>query len=226
MPTKILYAEDTVELSRAVSVVLEHEGFEVMTCYDGEQAAQILATEAFDVAILDIMMPKKSGIEVLREMRDTGNVVPVILLTAKTEVDDRVEGLMAGADDYLPKPFAMKELVARVHSLARRNTDYGTGNLTLGDIELNAETYELRSNNSIRLSPVEFELLRSLILNRKRPLSTDFLLGRVWADDDEADAETVSLYVRYLRNKLDAIGSHVVLVESEDGYLLEEGDRA
>ncbi len=226
MPTKILYAEDTVELSRAVSVVLEHEGFEVMTCYDGEQAAQILATEAFDVAILDIMMPKKSGIEVLREMRDTGNVVPVILLTAKTEVDDRVEGLMAGADDYLPKPFAMKELVARVHSLARRNTDYGTGNLTLGDIELNAETYELRSNNSIRLSPVEFELLRSLILNRKRPLSTDFLLGRVWADDDEADADTVSLYVRYLRNKLDAIGSHVVLVESEDGYLLEEGDRA
>ena len=226
MPTKILYAEDTVELSRAVSVVLEHEGFEVMTCYDGEQAAQILATEAFDVAILDIMMPKKSGIEVLREMRETGNVVPVILLTAKTEVDDRVEGLMAGADDYLPKPFAMKELVARVHSLARRNTDYGTGNLTLGDIELNAETYELRSNNSIRLSPVEFELLRTLILNLKRPLSSDFLLGRVWADDDEADAETVSLYVRYLRNKLDAIGSHVVLVESEDGYLLEEGDRA
>ena len=226
MPTKILYAEDTVELSRAVSVVLEHEGFEVMTCYDGEQAAQILATEAFDVAILDIMMPKKSGIEVLREMRETGNVVPVILLTAKTEVDDRVEGLMAGADDYLPKSFAMKELVARVHSLARRNTDYGTGNLTLGDIELNAETYELKSNNSIRLSPVEFELLRTLILNLKRPLSSDFLLGRVWADDDEADAETVSLYVRYLRNKLDAIGSHVVLVESEDGYLLEEGDRA
>ena len=226
MALKILYAEDTVDLSRAVSVVLEHEGLEVTTCYDGIQASEALASQVFDLVILDIMMPGKSGIDVLREMRASGDVTPVILLTAKTEVDDRVDGLMAGADDYLPKPFAMKELVARVHSLARRNTDYGTGNLTFGDVELNAETYELKAHTSVRLSHVEFELLRTFILNRNRALSADFLLGRVWTDDDEADQATVSLYVRYLRSKLEAIDAHVTIAEIDGGYILEEGDEA
>ena len=226
MALKILYAEDTVDLSRAVSVVLEHEGLEVTTCYDGIQASEALASQVFDLVILDIMMPGKSGIDVLREMRATGDVTPVILLTAKAEVDDRVDGLMAGADDYLPKPFAMKELVARVHSLARRNTDYGTGNLTFGDVELNAETYELKAHTSVRLSHVEFELLRTFILNRNRALSADFLLGRVWTDDDEADQATVSLYVRYLRSKLEAIDAHVTIAEIDGGYILEEGDEA
>ena len=226
MALKVLYAEDTVDLNRAVSVVLEHEGLEVTTCYDGIQASEALASQVFDLVILDIMMPGKSGIDVLREMRATGDVTPVILLTAKTEVDDRVDGLMAGADDYLPKPFAMKELVARVHSLARRNTDYGTGNLTFGDVELNAETYELKAHTSVRLSHVEFELLRTFILNRNRALSADFLLGRVWTDDDEADQATVSLYVRYLRSKLEAIDAHVTIAEIDGGYILEEGDEA
>ena len=226
MALKVLYAEDTVDLSRAVSVVLEHEGFEVTACFDGLQASELLASQVFDLVILDIMMPGKSGIDVLREMRATGDVTPVILLTAKAEVDDRVDGLMAGADDYLPKPFAMKELVARVHSLARRNTDYGTGNLTFGDVELNAETYELKAHTSVRLSHVEFELLRTFILNRNRALSADFLLGRVWTDDDEADQATVSLYVRYLRSKLEAIDAHVTIAEIDGGYILEEGDEA
>ena len=220
MALKILYAEDTVDLSRAVSVVLEHEGLEVTTCYDGIQASEALASQVFDLVILDIMMPGKSGIDVLREMRATGDVTPVILLTAKAEVDDRVDGLMAGADDYLPKPFAMKELVARVHSLARRNTDYGTGNLTFGDVELNAETYELKAHTSVRLSHVEFELLRTFILNRNRALSADFLLGRVWTDDDEADQAAVSLYVRYLRSKREAIHAHVSLAETDGDYIL------
>ena len=226
MALKVLYAEDTVDLNRAVSVVLEHEGLEVTTCYDGIQASEALASQVFDLVILDIMMPGKSGIDVLREMRATGDVTPAILLTAKAEVDDRVDGLMAGADDYLPKPFAMKELVARVHSLARRNTDYGTGNLTFGDVELNAETYELKAHTSVRLSHVEFELLRTFILNRNRALSADFLLGRVWTDDDEADQATVSLYVRYLRSKLEAIDAHVTIAEIDGGYILEEGDEA
>ena len=226
MALKVLYAEDTVDLNRAVSVVLEHEGLEVTTCYDGIQASEALASQVFDLVILDIMMPGKSGIDVLREMRATGDVTPVILLTAKAEVDDRVDGLMAGADDYLPKPFAMKELVARVHSLARRNTDYGTGNLTFGDVELNAETYELKAHTSVRLSHVEFELLRTFILNRNRALSADFLLGRVWTDDDEADQATVSLYVRYLRSKLEAIDAHVTIAEIDGGYILEEDDEA
>ena len=220
---KILYAEDTVDLSRAVTVVLEAQGFEVTACHDGAEAAEKLAEGAFDLAVLDIMMPRKSGIELLREMRAGGDVTPVLLLTAKSEVDDRVEGLEAGADDYLSKPFAMKELVARVRSLARRNTDYGTGDLAFGDLTLAADTYELKARNSVRLSHVEFELLRTFVLNPGRVLATDFLLGRVWADDGEADADTVSLYVRYLGSKIEAVGSSVVLVAAGAGYVLAEG---
>ena len=226
MPTKILFAEDTEDLNRAVSAILQHEGFEVAPFFDGTSASAALENEAYDLAILDIMMPGKSGIEVLRDMRAAGNVTPVLLLTAKAEVDDRVEGLEAGADDYLPKPFAMKELVARVRSLARRNTDYGVGNLAFGDISLDAATFELKSSNGVRLSHLEFELLRTFILNPDRDLSADFLLGRVWSDDDSADASTVALYVRYLNNKLEAVNSTVMMVEGEGCYRLTEGGAA
>lgn len=223
MSVRVLFAEDTVDLNRAVTAVLQHEGFEVDSHTDGIAAADALAASAYDIAILDIMMPGKSGLDVLREMRSTGNVTPVILLTAKSEVDDRVAGLEAGADDYLPKPFAMKELIARVHSLARRNTDYGVGNLSFGDISLDAGTFELRSTNSVRLSHVEFELLRTLILNPNRDLSSDYLLGRVWADDPEADGSTVGLYVRYIGSKLEAISSSITIAQSETGFRLKEG---
>lgn len=224
MAAKILYAEDTVDLNRAVKVVLSHEGYEVTACFDGAEAAEALSKSAFDLAILDIMMPRRSGIEVLREMRASGNVTPVLLLTAKAEVDDRVEGLEAGADDYLPKPFSMKELVARVNSLVRRNTDYGARDLAFGNTTLSADTYELKAHNSVRLSPAEFELLKAFILNPGRMLAVDFLLDRAWSDDPEADASYVELYVRYLRSKLEAIGSNIVLAEVADGYCLLEGE--
>lgn len=223
MSTRVLYAEDTVDLSRAVCAVLEREGFEVVACHDGDQAAAELQNSAFDLAILDIMMPGRSGIDVLRDMRASGNVTPVILLTAKGEVDDRVEGLEAGADDYLPKPFAMKELVARVRSLARRNTDYGTGDLAFADLTLSAGTFELKARNSVRLSHAEFEMLRTFVLNPGRILSVDFLLERVWGGDGEADEKTVELYVRYLRDKLGAVGSSAMILDANGGYCLGEG---
>ena len=226
MPTRILFAEDTVDLNRAVSAVLQHEGFEVEPFIDGASAADALERNAYDLVILDIMMPGKSGLEVLRGMRATGDVTPVILLTAKTEIDDRVEGLEAGADDYLPKPFAMKELIARVRSLARRNTDYGVGNLSFADFTLDADTFELHALNSVRLSHVEFELLRTFVLNPKRQLSVDFLLGRVWPNDEDADSDTVELYVRYLNNKLGAVSSQARVGGAEGSYQLEESAAA
>ena len=226
MTIRVLYAEDTADLNRAVTAVLEHEGFEVDSCFDGEQAADELARHAYDLAVLDIMMPGKSGLEVLRGMRASGDVTPVILLTAKSEVDDRVEGLEAGADDYLPKPFAMKELIARVRSLARRNTDYGVGDLSYGDLTLSADTFELKVQNGVRLSHVEFELLRTFILNPDRDLSTEFLLDRVWAGNDDADEGTVRLYVRYIAGKLEAVSSCVTVAESEAGYHLDKGASA
>jgi len=158
----------------------------------------------------------------LQEMRSTGDVTPVILLTAKTEVDDRVEGLEAGADDYLPKPFAMKELIARVRSLARRNTDYGVSNLSFADFTLDPDTYELNARNGVRLSHTEFELLRTFALNPHRELSVDFLLGRAWANDDDADPSTVELYVRYLNNKLEAICSHAHIDDGAEGFILTD----
>lgn len=226
MVAKILYAEDTLDLNRAVCAVLEHEGYEVTSTHDGNEASEALANDTFDLAILDIMMPGKSGVEVLADMRASGDVTPVLLLTAKTEVDDRVAGLEAGADDYLPKPFAMKELVARIHSLTRRNNDYGAGNLSFGDLTLDSTTFELSVENSVRLSHLEFKLLRTFILNSGRPLTSDFLLGRVWNGEDEADESTVLLYVRYLCSKLDAVSSSATIRRDERGYHLEGGESA
>lgn len=224
MATKILYAEDTAELSRAVCAVLGREGFDVTACYDGNEAADALAQSAFDIAVLDIMMPGKSGIEVLREMRQSGNVTPVILLTAKSEIDDRVEGLEAGADDYLAKPFAMKELIARVRSLERRNTDYGAGNLTFSNMTLVTGTYELKAHNTVRLSPAEFEMLRTFVLNPNRVLECDFLVRHVWSDSEDADEASVELYVRYLRGKIEAVGAAAQILEEDGGYILREGE--
>ncbi|ACV23402.1 response regulator transcription factor [Slackia heliotrinireducens] len=224
MSSRVLYAEDTRDLNRAVSAVLKHQGFDVTSCFDGVEASKALASSRYDVVVLDIMMPNRSGLDVLKDMRAEGDVTPVLLLTAKTEVDDRVAGLEAGADDYLSKPFAMKELVARIKSLDRRNTDYGVGNLSFGNVRLNAETFELAACNSVRLSHQEFELMRTLILNTDRDLSADFLLGRVWGAADDADAATVDLYIRYLGSKLQGIQSNVMVKSSEAGYRLVEGD--
>ena len=217
---KVLIAEDTTDLNRVVTVMLQKLGYDVDSVYDGQAALDQLELNGYDAVILDIMMPKMDGITALKNMRSRGINVPVLMLTAKSEVDDRVAGLDAGADDYLPKPFAMKELVARVRSLARRNTDYGVGDLAFADITLGAGSYELQSRNSVRLSHLEYELLRTFVLNPARPCSTDFLLGRVWSGDDDADASAVALYVRYLNNKLEGVGSAVRIVEGDGGYTL------
>ena len=206
---KVLLAEDTADLNRALSAILTHEGYDVTAVFDGEEALTCLRTNAYDAVILDIMMPKKDGLEVLSSMRAEGNNSPVLLLTAKAEVDDRVNGLDAGADDYLTKPFAMKELLARIRSMTRRRSSYSGGELRIGDLTLNAENFELRAENSVRLSIKEFELMQLLMKNAGKPLKTSFLLQHVWANDTGTGEETVWLYISYLRNKLNAVASHV-----------------
>ena len=221
MATKLLLAEDTHDLNRALTMVLEHEGYEVTSVFDGEEAAKRLANESFDGAILDIMMPKKSGLQVLTQMRSEGNYTPVLLLTAKAEVDDRVTGLDAGADDYLTKPFAMKELLARVRSMTRRTEDYSSQHLSYEDISLDAETFELSSANAVRLSVKEFALIHTLVLNAGRSLSSNYLLGHVWDQEPDAGEDTVHLYVSYLRDKLKWVGSRVTVVGVDAGYRLQ-----
>ncbi len=214
---KLLLAEDTQDLNRAVSMILTHEGFDVTSAYDGVEAMEYLQKDSFDGIILDIMMPRMDGIEVLQNLRASGIVTPVLLLTAKAEVDDRVTGLDAGADDYLTKPFAMKELVARVKAMTRRSTVYSASELTYEDLKLNADSLELSCENTIRLSIKEFELLQTLILNKNTPLTTEYLLSRVWANEPTAQEDTVWLYISYLKNKLKAIASQTTISGAKGG---------
>ena len=220
MATRLLLAEDTRDLNRALTTVLEHEGYEVKPAFDGEEALALIEREQFDVLVLDIMMPKKDGLQVLSKIRSEGNVTPVLLLTAKAEVDDRVTGLDAGADDYLTKPFAMKEFLARVRSMTRRREDYEGQPLSFGDIVLNGQTFELSASNAVRLSVKEFELLQTLMMNADRELTVDYLLGRVWHKERDTQEDTVRLYVSYLQSKLKWVGSHVTIRASEGGYSL------
>lgn len=214
---KILVAEDTRDLNRALEVILEQSGYEVTCVFDGREALDRALSQSFDGIILDIMMPKMDGLEALREMRGRGIVAPVLLLTAKAEVDDRVVGLDAGADDYLPKPFAMKELLARVRALCKRRSGYSDADLSFGDIRLRADTFELACENTVRLSVKELELMQLLIRNADHPLASEFVLGRIWEDDRSATGETLALYVSYLRAKLKAVASTLAVMVNDEG---------
>ena len=214
---KILVAEDTRDLNRALEAILQQSGYEVTCVFDGREALDRALSQSFDGIILDIMMPKMDGLEALREMRGRGIVAPVLLLTAKAEVDDRVVGLDAGADDYLPKPFAMKELLARVRALCKRRSGYSDVDLSFGDIRLRADTFELACENTVRLSVKELELMQLLIRNADHPLASEFVLGRIWEDDRSATGETLALHVSYLRAKLKAVASTLAVMVNDEG---------
>ncbi len=213
---KILLAEDTRDMNRAISTILTLEKYTVDSVFDGAEALERLKKDSFDGIILDIMMPKMDGLQVLKAIRSSGILTPVLLLTAKAEVDDRVTGLDAGADDYLTKPFAMKELLARVRSMTRRHTEYSGRELKYGDIVLNAANFELAGINSVRLSIKEFELMQTLMLNAERPLDTRYILEHVWANEPEARPDTVWLYISYLKGKLRSVDSRLS-IEGERG---------
>ena len=213
---KILLAEDTRDMNRAISTILTLEKYDVESVFDGAEALERLKKDSFDGIILDIMMPKMDGLQVLKAIRSSGILTPVLLLTAKAEIDDRVTGLDAGADDYLTKPFAMKELLARVRSMTRRHTEYSGRELKYGDIVLNAANFELAGINSVRLSIKEFELMQTLMLNAERSLDTRYILEHVWANEPEARPDTVWLYISYLKGKLRSVDSRLS-IEGERG---------
>lgn len=223
---KILLAEDTRDMNHVLTAALTHEGYDVDSAFDGEEALDFVRANGYDAMVLDIMMPKKDGLQVLKELREENIVTPVLLLTAKAEVDDRVNGLDAGADDYLTKPFAMKELLARVRAMTRRKTEYAAKKLQYGDFSLDDEKFELSCENCVRLSVKEFELLQALILNQNHEVSTEYLLEHVWDGAEEAGPDTVWLYISYLRGKLRSVASNVE-IEGERGssFRLTEAGR-
>ena len=224
---KILVAEDEIQMNRVLTTALTHEGYDVDSDYDGQAAIDMATENAYDVMVMDIMMPVKSGIEAVQEIRQTGNQSHIIMLTAMAEVDDRVTGLDAGADDYLTKPFSLKELLARLRSMSRRvDTNFTSNILTVGTVTLNVGEQELVSQNTIRLAGKESKMLEFFMLNAGKKLSTDQIFNHVWAndkDDPEIDNGYVFIYVSYLRQKLKSIGANVV-IEGEEmgGYELKE----
>lgn len=221
---KLLLAEDNLGLNRAIVAMLKTDSYEVEPTYDGAEALEHLTQFAYDAAILDIMMPKLSGLEVLTELRKQHDTTPVLLLTALGELDDKVRGLECGADDYLCKPFAMKELLARVHALCRREGQYDVESLSCGDLHLNSEKHEISAVNSIRVSAREFDLIQLMVVHHDKWLSSQYLLTHIWKDDSQATEETIELYISYLRNKLSYISSRALIVGSaHSGFLLAEG---
>lgn len=214
---KILLAEDTLDLNKVVTSMLEMQGFDVDSATDGAKALELAMSNGYDGIILDIMMPKMNGLEVLKEIRSKNIVTPVLMLTAKAEVDDKVEGLDAGADDYLTKPFAMKELMARVKAMTRRGSQYAAKELTFGDITLKSESLELISSNTVRLSLKEFSLMQALLLNQEHPVDTNYLIEHVWNDETDVEDDTVWLYINFLQGKLEYINSAVTIKGEKGG---------
>ncbi len=220
---RLLYAEDEEEMSEAVVDILEFHKFQVDAVYDGDEALSYAKVGQYDGIILDIMMPGKSGLDVLREIRRSGDNTPVLLLTAKGEVEDRIEGLDLGADDYLVKPFAMGELLARVRAMLRRKEQFTPNVIELGDLSLNQQTYELTGKEkSFVLPKLEYQMMELFMLNKNTYLSTEMLLTKVWGYDTDTEIGTVWVYISYLRKKLVALGSNVTIVAKRNvGYRLE-----
>ena len=214
---KILLAEDEKELSRALTAILEHAKYAVDAAYNGLEALELSENNAYDAMVFDIMMPKMDGIELLKRVRAAGNYTPVIMLTARSEIDDRIAGLDAGADDYLTKPFAMGELLARLRSMTRRSNNYTPLKLTIGSVTLDTEEQEIRSENSIRLAGKESRLMEYLMQNAGKSLSTEELFERIWGRDENAEPKIVWMYISFLRNKLRAINADLVINGEENG---------
>lgn len=222
---KLLYAEDEPAMSEAVTDILRYHNYTVDPVCDGADALAYARAEAYDGIILDVMMPGLSGLEVLRQLRQEGCRTPVLLLTAKSQVEDRIEGLDLGADDYLPKPFAMGELLARVRAMLRRREEFTPNLLRCGDLTLNQQSAELRCGEESAVLPkLEYKLLELLMLNRGRCLSTEDMLVKVWGYDTDADLGVVWVYISYLRKRLSALGSTVEIKARRGvGYTLEAG---
>ena len=221
---RLLLAEDEKSLSRAVTVLLRKSNYEVDSVYDGEEALAYLSSGNYDGAILDIMMPKVDGIQVLRQLRGRGSRLPVLLLTAKAEVDDKVLGLDSGANDYLTKPFASQELLARIRAMTREQTAQTTSHLHVGNVTLDRATFELSTpSGSLRLANKEFQMLELLMCNPRNLISTERFLEKIWGYDNEAEINVVWVYISYLRKKLAALHSNVQIKARRNvGYSLEE----
>ena len=222
---RILVVEDEIHLAEALVQLLKKQKYTVDSVYDGEDGLDYAMSNIYDVIVLDLMLPKMDGLSIIKNMRRSGNDTPVIMLTAKGEIMDKVKGLDSGADDYLAKPFNTDELLARIRALGRRKGEVTppTG-LTFGDIELDTSALTLSSaSKEINLTLKESELLEYLIKNKLTVLSKDLIIEKLWGFDSEAEANHVEVYISFLRKKLKYLGSKTSIVTVRGvGYSLKE----
>lgn len=221
---RILIAEDEVTIARALKVMLEKNKYAVDMVHNGNDALDYIQAGTYDALVLDIMMPGKDGIEVLKIARRLGYTTPTLFLTAKAEVEDRVAGLDAGADDYLPKPFAASEFLARVRALTRRSSAYTPPELSFGNVTLDRGQYMLRGpSNEVRLNNKEYQLLELFLRHPHQVFSSEHLMEKVWGLDSEADMDVVWTYIGFLRRKLKQVSGGIEIRTIRGaGYALEE----
>ena len=220
---KLLLAEDERSLSKALTAILEHNGYTVDAVYDGVEALEYLEMGEYDGLILDIMMPRMDGMTALQKIREQGNQIPILMLTAKSEVDDKVAGLDNGANDYLTKPFASKELLARIRAMTRTQTVAVTSVHQFGNISLDQATKELSSpSGEFHLANKEFQVMELLMSNPKNVIPTERIMERVWGYDSNAELNVVWAYISYLRKKLTALHADIQIKATRNtGYSLE-----
>lgn len=222
---KLLIAEDEIDLAEALTAFFEKNQFTVDAVHNGADAFDYAVEGGYDAIILDVMMPKLDGIEVLKRLREKGVNTPIMMLTAKAQKDDRVEGFDAGADDYLPKPFAPDELLSRVRALLRRSGDFKPTVLSYGDLRLDPSSGMLECGmEGVRLSGREFQLMELFMRSPRIIFSVDKIMERIWGWESEAEINVVWVHISNLRKKLKAIGSGVSIKANRGmGYVLEEG---
>lgn len=221
---RILVAEDEKDMNRIICKRLKEEGYSIDSCFDGVEVFDYLACAEYDAIVLDIMMPRMDGLQVLRKLRDDNNQIPVLLLTAKDRVEDRVTGLDAGADDYLVKPFAVQELLARIRVMLRKPASVKTTVYTLADLEVHTDTHQvIRANQELPLSAKEFSLLRYMIQNAGIVLSREKLEQHIWNYDFSGGSNVIDVYIRYLRKKIDDdFDKKLIHTIRGEGYVLRE----
>lgn len=223
---RILLAEDQKDLNELLTKRLRDENYSVDACYNGEEALDYMEGAEYDAVIMDIMMPKMSGLEALKKIRSRKNYVPVLLLTAMDSIEDRVRGLDAGADDYLAKPFAFEELMARIRVMLRKPAAVQSNVYTAGDLEVHVDTMKvLRGGREISLSGKEFTLLRYMIQNKGIVLSRERLEQHIWNYDFCGGSNVIDVYIRYLRKKVDdGFPKKLIHTVRGAGYVLKEGE--
>ncbi len=221
---KILLVDDERQLTQALSAILKQNNYLVDVASDGEEGLDCALSDIYDVIVLDVMMPKLDGISVLKKIRSTKISTPVLMLSAKSEVTDRIDGLNSGADDYLTKPFDTKELLARIRALLRRKAEFTGDVLTVGDVLLNRVTFEIcKDGHKIALGKKEFQIMEMLMLNNGKTIEKEKFMEKIWGYDSEAEYNTIEVYVSFLRKKLTAIGAKTEIKSLRGiGYTLGE----